>query len=192
MFIFQCLPLVSAFAFFPPPFLTLSFSLSLSLSLSCSFLSSFLACYSVASLFLLPCLFVCLVCLFCFMRRTTSKYHVRKLFSSIFSVLGFLSCFVFEIPFSYLRLFFLILSCVIWSTSMFICFKQDNLQSTNIWSSWGLQQNVFFNNLCLQNVKSYRFWGPLLGKFLLMFTEHCKNRYFSTFLKAKNAKQIPF
>ena len=51
----------------------------------------------------------------------------------------------------------------------------------------------FLSTSVLQNVKSYRFFcAPLLGKFWVMLKTHYKNRYFSTFLKAKKMKKWPF
>ena len=36
------------------------------------------------------------------------------------------------------------------------------------------------------------FWAPFLAKFELMFEKHCKNRYFSTFPKAKQRQNDHF
>ena len=53
-------------------------------------------------------------------------------------------------------------------------------------------KRVFFLWTCvLENVKSYRFfWGHFFGNFWLMFKKHYKNRYFSTFFKAKKWKKM--
>ena len=118
LFIVQCLPLFPLSLFWPPPF-------SLSLSLLFVFLPSCLSCLlSFASLFLSLCFLFFLLC-FCFMRRTTPKYSISKFFfPCILSLFfGFLSCSLFQIPFSYLC-FFLILSYVFGSTSMFLVSKQ--------------------------------------------------------------------
>ena len=80
--------------------------LFLCLSLPLFFLSSFLSFFFAFFCFLVfVSLFPFLLC-FCFMKRTTSKYSITKLFFiNIFSRLGFLYWFLFEIPFSYLCFF---------------------------------------------------------------------------------------
>ena len=94
----------------PQLLLNFPFSLSLSLSLSCSFLSSFLLLF-LFSFILLSCfcLFVSLPCFFtlCFMKEQHQNIKFESC-CSILSVFGFLSCFVFQNPFAYLCVFFLI------------------------------------------------------------------------------------
>ena len=70
-------------------------------------------------------------------------FNCNLFFPEIFSLsFGFLSCFFFPIPFSYLC-FFLILSYVVCSTSMFLVSK-NKVENTNFWSKGELQQNGFF------------------------------------------------
>ena len=126
LFIFQCPPLFFSPIFLEIPLFTHSFSLSLSLFflslyiyiyiyLSLSLLLLFFASFNVFFCFVLPCLlvFTLFVLRFPFLKRTASKYSIRKVVlmnHSVFFV-GFLSCFAFQIPFSYL-VFFCSLSCV--------------------------------------------------------------------------------
>ena len=95
--------------------LCLSLSLSMSLSLSCYFLSFFLVVF-LSCFLLVPCFCLFLSFSFFFAFVSCKEQHqniqLQSLFSSIISLFfGFLSCFLFQIPFSYLC-FFLILSCV--------------------------------------------------------------------------------
>ena len=103
-FIFECLPLFLLRFFWPPPF-----SIFLSLSISSSspfFLPSCLSfLLSFASLFLSLSFLFFLLC-FCFMKRTTSERLMYKVFlHQSFLFFGFLSSFLFEIPFSSLCFF---------------------------------------------------------------------------------------
>ena len=92
-----------------------------------------------------------------------------KIFNCNFFLKYFLfllvSClaFLFQIPFSYLC-FFLILSYVFCSTSMFLVSKRTN------WKAQKSKKNncnkTFFLWTCvLQNVRSYRFFAPFLPNF---------------------------
>ena len=110
-------------SFWPPPF---SIFLSLSLSFLLFFLPSCLSfLLSFASLFLSLSFLFFLLC-FCFMKRTTSKYSITKFsFINIFSFFGFLSCFLFEIPFSYLCIFPDFKLCFLF-TSMFLVSKNPS------------------------------------------------------------------
>ena len=97
LFTFECLPMFLLSLFLASPFFSFSFSVSL------LFFSFFLPCLtfllSFGSLFLYLSLLFCLLC-FCFMKGTTSKDSIAKLFSSILSLLfGFLPHFLIEIPF---------------------------------------------------------------------------------------------
>ena len=98
LLIVQCLPL------FLPSLSHFPLSLSLSLLLVYCFLPSlfYLFFHSLFLVFLVG-LFIC----FCFMQRTTSKDYILKVVSIICCCcLGFLFCFVFQIPFSYLYFLF--------------------------------------------------------------------------------------
>ena len=103
LFLFLCLSVV---LFFLPSFLSFFFAFFLFLVLSLSFLI-FLHCFR-------------------FTKRKTSKYSIAILFLKYFLFL-LVSClaFLFQIPFSYLC-FFLILSYVFCSTSVFLVSKRTN------------------------------------------------------------------
>ena len=97
---------------------THTLSLSLSFSPSRSFPSAFLVFFFVFHY--LPCFFA-----FVSWKAQHQSIEFESVSSSILSVLGgFLSCFVIEYPFPHLCVF-LILSCVSWSTSMFLSFKNN-------------------------------------------------------------------
>ena len=114
-------------------------------------------------------------------------------FSSICSRF-LVSCLVFSLKSLFLIfVFFLILSYVFCSTSLFLVSKKTKLKNTNFWSKGGLQHTGYFLWTCvLQNVKSYRFWFFFLANFWLFFKKHYNNRHFSTFFKAKNYKKRHF
>ena len=103
--LFLSVSLCSSLAFcWPPPF---SIFLSLSLSSSCPFFlpSCLYFLLSFASLFLSLSFLFFLLC-FCFMKRTTSERLMYKVFlHQYFLFFGFLSSFLFKIPFSYLCFF---------------------------------------------------------------------------------------
>ena len=114
-----------------------------------------------------------------------------RFFINIFSFFGFLSCFLFEISFSYLCVFFLILSYVFCSTSLFLVSKTQVEKHIFL---IGVQHKVFFFSTCvLQNVKSYRFWGGhFFCKFLVVLKKHNKNRHLAHFSKQKYTKKMTF
>ena len=167
-FLFLCL---SVFLFFLPSFLSFFFA---------SFLFLVLVSFS----------FFFLLC-FCFLKRTTSKYSIRKFFFiHPFSFL-LVSSLLFSYKFPFLIFaFFLILSFVFCSTSVF-GFKECKFKKTHFFKKRGVaQHNGFFLWTCvLQNVKSYRFF---LGIFWLFFKKHYKNRHFSTLFEATNYKKMAF
>ena len=160
------------------PFLSpwfLSLFLFHSLSLSILFLVFlFLPCFLVD--FFLPCFFVVLSCLVS-LRLFHEKKHLKGFFSSIISVfLGFLFCFAFQIP----SLFFFF---VFFFSSVF-CKNVFNFQRRPF-----LKHSALFCALCkvIIFVK-----GRFLGQIWLMFEKHCKNRHFSTGLRALWSKHIRF
>ena len=53
------------------------------------------------------------------------------------------------------------------------------------WSKGGLQQTGLFYQPVFCKCQKLSFFCHFLGNFWLMFKKHYKNRYFSTFLKAK-------
>ena len=165
------------------PFVLLGFfHFSLSLSLSLFFFLA-LICFLVVLYLFSPSLFfaVLLSCffVFCFMRRTTSKYYIWKL--SFHNLFLFIFFFFSVSSFKYVLIFaFHYLSCVCWWTSMFFNISKKTISKTPI--------------LVLHIVKGYRFFRAHFdwGKFWLMFTKHYQNRYFSTLLRTINMNQIPF
>ena len=102
--IFECLPLFLLSLFLAsPPF---SISLSLSLSCSCPFFFLLVFLFAIFWFLFLSLSFLFFLLCFCFMKGTTSKYSIAIcFFINLFSFLGFLSCFFFQIPFSYLCYF---------------------------------------------------------------------------------------
>ena len=159
LFIFECLPLFLFSFFWPPPFWIF---LSLSLSSSCPFFLpsclSFLLYF--ASLFL-SLSFLCFILCFCFMKRTTSNYSITKFsFINIFPFFGFLSSFLFEIPFLIFVFFFFDFKLCFCSTSLFLVSKKPKLKNTNFWSKGGgCNKTVFFMNLCFAKCEKLSFWG---------------------------------
>ena len=174
-----------------PLFLFLFLCLSVVLFFFPSFLSFFFAFF----------LFLVFVSFFPFL-SSLLLFHEKKnikIFNCNFFLKYFLfllvSClaFLFQIPFSYLC-FFLILSYVFCSTSMFLVSKRTN---------WKAQKNKkkkpiatkrgFFMNLCFAKCQKLSFFfASFFAKFWLMFKKHYKNRYFSKFLKAKKTKKMHF
>ena len=174
-----------------PLFLFLFLCLSVVLFFFPSFLSLFFAFF----LFLVfVSFFPFLSSLLLFHEKKTSKYSIAIFFLKYFLFL-LVSClaFLFQIPFSYLC-FFLILSYVFCSTSMFFSFKRTNWKAQKKQKKKQLQQNgFFFMNLCFAKCQKLSFFfASFFAKFWLMFKKHYKNRYFSKFLKAKKTKKNAF
>ena len=142
--------------FFPPPFSIEILCLSLLLFFLSSFLSFFFAFFCCL---VFVSLFPFLSSLLLFMKRTTSKYSITKLFFiNRLSYFGFLSCFLIEIPFSCLCSFTDFKLCFLFNINVF-GFKKHKFKNTNFWSRGGLQQNVFcFMNLWFAKCESYRFF----------------------------------
>ena len=89
----------------------------------------------------------------------------------MFSFFGFLSCFLFEISFSYLCVFPDFELCFLLNIIVF-GFKKPKLKNTNFWSRGGLQHNGFFcMSLCFAKCEKLSFWGGGLffGKILVAF-----------------------
>ena len=168
--------------FWPPPF-----SVSLSLSLSCSCLSFFLLVFFFAFFLFLVFVsfFIFLSSLLLFHEKNNMKIlNCNFFFPSIIS-LFLVSCLVFSLKSLFLSLFFLILSYVFCSTSLFLGFKKPKLKNTNFWSKGGLQQNViFYEPVFCKMWKVIVFGGAFFANFWLFFKEHYTNRHFSTFSKA--------
>ena len=199
LFIFECLPFFLLSLFWPPPFsIPLSLSLSLSLSLYVSllfffFIVSFLSFFFVFFLFLVFLFFFpFLSSLLLFHERNNIKTFIA-IFSSIFffflgggGVGGFLSCFFFPIPFSYLC-FSLSLS---YAFVQHQCFwlKNQSWKTPILGQKGGCNKTVFFMNLCFANYEKLSFLGPFLGPILVDVQKHYENRYFSTFSKQPKTK----
>ena len=186
LFIFEPLPFFLLSLFWPPPF-----SISLSLSLFVLFFSSsFFFAFFWFLLFVSFFPFVSSLLLF-HERNNIKTFNWKFCFHQYFLFLGFPVLFFLLNPFFLCLSFLLILSYVFCSTWMFFGFKTNNLKKTSIFGQEGGCNKSFFFiiNLCLQNVKSYRFLGgPYFGKFWLTFKKHYKHRSFSTFLKAENKR----
>ena len=166
LFIFECLPLFLLSLFWPPPF-----SIFLSLSLSFFLLVFLPSCLSFCFL-LLPCfcLFNSFSFFFAFVswKEQHQNIQLQSFLASIFSLFfsGFLSCFLFEISFSYLCIL-LDFKLWFWFNINVFGFKKHKLKNTNFCSKGGLQQNVFFMNLCFAKCESYRFFGPFFWLILV-------------------------
>ena len=159
-------------------FTSLFHSLFLCLSLFFFFFGPSLVSFYFVFCFLVFCLFVSLPCFFAFVSPKEHQINVHQ----SFSLFDFLSCFVFQIPFS-LSLFFIFSVVLFSSASMFLCFKKDKLKHT-FWSTKLI-------TCVLQTVKRYRSL-PIFGQILVAVQKHSKNPYFSTFLKATKANKISF
>ena len=175
--------------FWPPPF-----SISLSLSLSCSCPFSFLLVFLFDFFWFLVFVsfFPLLSSLLLFHERNNIKIFNCNIFvHQYFLFFCFLSCFLFQIPFSYLC-YFLILSYVFVQHQCF-WFQKTKLKNNNFWWKGGLQQKfVFLSTYVLLNMKSYRFFCPIFGQFWWMFKKHDKIGISAHFKKAKNWKKIHF
>ena len=158
--------------FWPPPFLFLFLCLSVVLFFFPSFLSFFFAFF----------LFLVFVSFFLFL-SSLLLFHEKKnikIFNCNFFLIYFLfllvSClaFLFQIPFSYLC-FFLILSYVFCSTSMFLVSKRTNWKAQKKTKKKQLQQNGFFMNLCFAKCQKLSFFfASFFAKFWLMFKNTIK------------------
>ena len=171
----QCLPFVSPFR--SSWRLSLLF-VTLSLFLSFIFLVFFLPCclLFIFTFLVFWLFFLVLLLRFCFMRRT-SKYYIWKLY---FHNLCFF-IFLFRLSNKFLSLLFHYFSCLCWWTSMFFSFSKKTISKTPILVSHIVKSYIVF-------FRAHFDWG----KFWLMFTKHCKNRYFSTLLRTTKMNQIPF
>ena len=154
-----------------PLFLFLFLCLSLSLVFLSSFLSFFLFFFLFLSLFHFSFFFG-----FASWKEQHEKFNSNLFFSEIFSLsFGFLSCFFFPIPFSYLC-FFLILSYVVCSTSMFLVSK-NKVEKHQFLVKRGVATNGFLWTCVIV-------FCPFLPNFVDV-QKHYKNRYFSTLKKTK-------
>ena len=181
--------LLSPSTFFRPPPFSIFLSLSISSSSPVFVLPVFLFCF-----LLLPCF--CLFLSFSFFSAFVSwkeqhqkDWCTKVFFINLFFFFGFLSSFLFEIPFSSLC-FFADLKLCFCSTSLFLVSKKPKLKNTNFWSKGELQQNGFLWPCVLQSLKSYRFLG---GHFLTNFGWCSKNtikKVFQHFLKKQKMEKM--
>ena len=157
---------LSPSAFFGLPLFLFLF-LCISLALVLFFLSSlsffFFLLVHYFSLFL-----IFLYYLLLFSEKNNMQFLNCNLFIHQYFLFFMVSClvFLFQIAFSYLCFFPGIQLCFLFNINVF-GFKKHKLRNTNFWSRGELQQNGFFNNLCLKNVKSYRFLLPFFGQILV-------------------------
>ena len=174
---------LSPLPFLASPFFTFSFSVSL------FFFSFFLpSCLS----FLLPFCFLFLS-LFSFSfffafvswKEQHQNIQLESFSSSIRSHFCWFPLLLFSYKFLFLIFaFFLILSFVFCSTSVF-GFKERKFKKHICSKNMGVQHNGFFINLCFCRMwKVIVFFWQFFANFSWFSTEHCKNRYFSTFFKA--------
>ena len=112
-------------------------------------------------------------------------------FSSSKCSLFWVSCLVFSFKSLFLVfVFFLFLSCVFCSTSLFLVSKKQ-VEKHIFSKKGGLQQNgVFYEPVfCKMSKVIVFFLAFFFCIFLVAFQKHYKNRHFSTFFKAKNYKK---
>ena len=122
------------------------------------------------------------------MRWPFFYYKVFSCNQSFIFFLGFLSCFLFQIPFSCLCVFLLLSSVFVQHQCFW--FRNKQVNKTQIIGQEGGCNKRFFVNLCFAECEKLSFWGAFFGKFWLSFKKQSKNRYFNTFLKAKDGKSM--
>ena len=149
-------PFVSPF--FCLPFFTFSFSVYLSLVLF--FLPSFLSFFllSFVPLFLSLLIFFFLLG-FCFIKEQHQNILLQFFFP--FSYFGFLSCFLFQIPFSYLCCFLFYVVFLVQHECFEVLKRQ--VKNSNAWSRGGCDKTFFYKPVFCTPWK-FPFFGPLFGK----------------------------
>ena len=190
--LFSVFPFLSPLTFFGLPLFHFLF-----LCLSVLLLSFFLpSCLSFLAFFF----FLVFVSFFCsiFCAFVSWKEHENiKLeflfFIKMFSFLGFLSCFLFEISFPYLCFFPDFELCFLFNIICF-WFQKNKLKNTFFQKKGGCNKTVFFYEpvFCKMSKVIVFFFGIFFAFFWLFFKKHYKNRHFSTFFKAKNYKKMAF
>ena len=171
--LFSMFLFLSPLTFFGLPlFLFLFLCLSLSLVFLSSFLSFFLLsfCFLFLSLFHFSFFFA-----FVSWKEQHENFQLQFIFSWNISLsFGFLSCFFFPIPFSYLC-FFLILSYVFCSTSMFLVSKKQSWKTPIFGQKGSCNKTVFFYEPVFWKMwKVIVFFAHFFAKFWLMFKKHYK------------------
>ena len=135
-------PFLSPLTFFGLPLFHFLF-LCLSVLLLSFFLPSCLSFLAFFFFLVFVSFFYSIFCAFVSWKEQHENIKLEFLFFiKMFSFLGFLSCFLFEISFPYLC-FFLILSYVFCSTSLFLVSKNPSWK-THFFKKGGLQHNGFF------------------------------------------------
>ena len=88
---------------------------------------------------------------------------------NVFSFFGFLSCFLFEISFSYLSFFPDFELCLLFNIIVF-GFKNPSSKTPIFGQKGGCNITGFFMNLCSAKCEKLSFfWGLFFGKFLAAF-----------------------
>ena len=162
--LFSMFLFLSPLTFFGLPLFLFPF---LCLSVALFFLPSFLSFFFAFFLFLVfVSFFPYLFSLLLFHEKKTWNYSIAICFPEIFSLLVSCLAFLFQMPFSYLC-FFLILSYVFSSTSMFLVSKRTNWEAQKTKKKQIATKRFFFLWTCvLQHCKSYRFFfAPFLPIF---------------------------
>ena len=186
-------PFLSPLTFFGLPLFHFLF-----LCLSILLLSFFIpSCLSFLAFFFFL-VFVSFFCsIFCAFVSWKEQHENIKLeflfFIKMFSFLGFLSCFLFEISFPYLCFFPDFELCFLFNIIVF-GFKNPSWKHTFFQKKGGCNiTGFFFMNLCFAKCEKLSFFfGIFLAIFWLFFKKHYKNRHFSTFSKAKKYKKMAF
>ena len=182
---------LSPLTFFGLPLFLFPF---LCLSVVLFFLPSFLSFFFAFFLFLVfVSFFPYLSSLLLFHEKKNMKIFNCNLFSwNIFSFFWFpVLLFCFKSLFLIFA-FFLILSYVFSSTSMFLVSKRTNWEARKNKKNKLQQNGFFYEPVFCKMWKVIVFFSPFFANFWLMFKKHYKNRYFSKFLKAKNWKKNAF
>ena len=179
-------PFLSPLTFFGLPLFHFLF-----LCLSVLLLSFFLpSCLSFLAFFFFL-VFVSFFCsFFCAFVSWKEQHENIKLefllFIKMFTFLGFLSCFLFEISFP-LSLFFPDFElCFLFNIIVF-GFKKPSWKTPILGQKGGCNITVFLWTCVLQNVKSYRFLG-FFGNFWLFFKNTIKTGILAHFSKQKIKK----
>ena len=172
--LFSMFPFLSPWTFFGLPLFLFLF---LCLSLSLVFLSSFLSFFLLSFCFL----FLSLVhfsFFFAFVSWKEQDEHFQLqflFFSEMFSLsFGFLSCFFFLIPFSYLCFLPDFKLCFLFNINVFSFKKKQNWKAHIFGQKGGCNKTVFLWTCVLQNVKSYRFFCPFFAQILVGRQKHYK------------------
>ena len=174
---FQHLPsFLPSFMFNFPFSLSLSLFLCLSLSLIVFFIASFFSFFFAwFSCLIFVSVFLCLVSLlFVSWKKQYQIIKSESLFSSIPSVFwGLVSCLVFSFkPLFLIFVVFLILSCALCSTSMFLLSQKTTYKTPILVKRGGC--NIFLNNLCFAKCEELSFFLPISRQNWSMFKNSVK------------------